>query len=141
MDLVSKDKEKGADNMSYIDWEYYSSLFAEVPEDEFEKLNKRAEMQIDVCTHNRVHDFMEGYNADAATSFQKTVYSAIQITVCELINKMQVQDSSGQGNGLAAVSNDGYSESYKITTESEKKAEIHAVIRMGLSGTGMVGAL
>ena len=54
---------------------------------------------------------------------------------------LYVQETSGMGTGIASVSNDGYSESYKITTAAEKEAQIIALIREGLSGTGLAGAL
>ena len=45
------------------------------------------------------------------------------------------------GTGITSVSNDGYSESYKVTTAQEKEAQLTSVIRSGLSGTGLAGAL
>ena len=45
------------------------------------------------------------------------------------------------GTGIASVSNDGYSESYKVTTAQEKETQLTSVIRSGLSGTGLAGAL
>ena len=54
---------------------------------------------------------------------------------------MNVQEASGMGTGIASVSNDGYSESYKVTTAQEKEAQLTSVIRSGLSGTGLAGAL
>ena len=61
--------------------------------------------------------------------------------VCELINALYVQETSGMGTGIASVSNDGYSESYKITTAAEKEAQLRSIARQGLSGTGSAGAL
>ena len=65
----------------------------------------------------------------------------IQDTFCQLLSAMAVQETSGMGTGIASVSNDGYSESYKITTATEKEAQLTSVIRSGLSGTGLAGAL
>ena len=127
--------------MSYIEWEYYSSLYSEVDESEFDKLRARAELRIDLYTHNRAKAFMAKYIEENATDFEKTVAQAIKITTCELINKISMQDSRGMGAGITSVSNDGYSESYKVTTESEKRAELDSVIKLGLMGTGLVGAL
>lgn len=54
---------------------------------------------------------------------------------------MAVQDASGMGTGITSVSNDGYSESYKVTTVQEKETQLTSVIRSGLSGTGLAGVL
>ena len=73
--------------------------------------------------------------------FETQVHIQIQNTTCELINLMSVQDTAGVGTGISSVSNDGYSESYKVTTQAEKEVELVSLIRQGLSGTGLAGAL
>lgn len=127
--------------MTYITWEYYSSLYENVTEEEFNILSVRAEKKINLYTHMRVTLFIDSYDEETATGFEKMVLDAIQITTCELINKISMQEASGAHDGLTSVSNDGYSESYKITTQAEKEAEIRAVVMAGLSGTGLVSAL
>lgn len=127
--------------MLYITWEYYSSLYDTVPETDFDRLNTKACAKLDVYTHMRARNFMAGYDADAASPFQEQVHTQIQNIVCEIINLVSVQDAAGMGSGIASVSNDGYSETYKITTQAEKDAEVIALIRQGLSGTGLAGAL
>lgn len=127
--------------MTYITWEYYSSLYENVTEEEFNILSVRAEKKINLYTHMRVTLFIDSYDEETATVFEKMVFDAIQITTCELINKMSMQEASGARDGLTSVSNDGYSESYKITTQAEKEAELRAVVMAGLSGTGLVSAL
>lgn len=127
--------------MLYITWEYYSSLYDTVSEEEFDRLNTKACAKLDVYTHMRARNFMAAYNADAVSLFQEQVHTQIQNTVCELINLISVQDAAGMGAGIASVSNDGYSESYKVTTQAEKDAEVIALIQQGLSGTGLAGAL
>ena len=127
--------------MPYVTWEYYSSLYSEVPEAEFEKLAAKASAKLDVYTHMRARNFELAFDADTATDWQKQVHTQIQNTVCDLMNVLYAQESSGMGTGIASVSNDGYSESYKITTAAEKEAQLISVIRSGLSGTGLAGAL
>lgn len=127
--------------MLYIDWEYYSSLYDTVSKDEFDKINARACAKLDVYTHMRAADFESNYDPDTATPFQNQVHTQIQNTVCDLINLANAQDMAGAGNGLASVSNDGYSESYKVTTQAEKEVELVSLIRQGLSGTGLACAL
>lgn len=127
--------------MLYITWEYYSSLYNTVTEEDFDRLNTKACAKLDVYTHMRARNFMAAYNADAVSPFQEQVHTQIQNTVCELISLISVQDAAGMGTGIASVSNDGYSESYKVTTQAEKDAEVIALIQQGLSGTGLAGAL
>lgn len=127
--------------MTYINWEYYSSLYSEVPKDDFIRICTQASAKIDVYTHMRVKSFEAAFNPEEATDFQKQVHTQIQNTVCEMMNAMYVQETSGMGTGISSVSNDGYSESYKITTAAEKEAQLLAIIRGGLSGTGLVSAL
>ena len=127
--------------MSYITWEYYSSLSDTVSQEEFKKIAKRAEIFIDMFTHNRVKHFMEKCGEDEATDFEKMVVNAIQLTLCDLIDKMYVLEKAHAATGLAGVSNAGYSESYQKMTESDKKAELQSVVRNGLVGTGLAGAL
>ena len=125
----------------YLTWEQYSSLFSDVDEMSFPKLEARAALKIDIYTHMRAEAFNTTYDETTAASFGKTTYRALQMTACELVNLMQRQDSSAVGTGLASVSNDGYSESYKVTTQAEKEKEILSCIRNGLAGTGLAGAL
>ncbi len=127
--------------MSYVTWEYYSSLFDKVSKNEFDKLAAQAEKRIDYLTHGRAGQFMSSYSANHATDFQKHVYESVMFTTCELINKLYLQQSSSVGSGLSSVSNDGYSESYTVTTESERQTELDTVVRQGLSGTGLAGVL
>ena len=127
--------------MLYIDWEYYNSLYDTVSEEDFDKLNAKACARLDVYTHMRARNFMAAYVHGTATPFQEQTYTQIRNTVCELINIVSVQDATGMGSGIASVSNDGYSETYKVTTQAEKDAEVIALIQQGLSGTGLAGAL
>lgn len=127
--------------MTYVNREYYGSLYGEVMEDDFNRQLARAEIKIDAVTHGRAAVFMEEYNQDTATAYQKRVYRQVQGTVCDLIHSLLIQESTGMGDGITSVSNDGYSESYKITTAAEKEAQLLCIIKEGLSGTGLAGAL
>lgn len=127
--------------MSYVSWEYYSSLFSKVTEEEFEQLAGRAERQLNIHTFYRVKKFASEFAEETATEFEKNTMESIKMTMCELINKICTQETSPAGNGITSVSNDGRSESYKVLSESDRKAEITSVIRNGLSGTGLAGAL
>lgn len=128
--------------MSYITWEQYGSLYNGISDEtEFNRLSKLAEIKLNAITHMRAKQFEDAYSEDTATDFHKQVHKQIQDTFCQLINTMSVQEASGMGTGIVSVSNDGYSESYKVTTAQEKEEQLTSVIRSGLSGTGLVGAL
>ena len=128
--------------MSYITWEQYGSLYNNITDEKkFNRLSKLAEIKLNTITHMRAKRFEEAYDEDTATDFQQQVQMQIQDTFCQLLNAMTVQEASGMGTGIASVSNDGYSESYKITTSTEKEEQLTSVIRSGLSGTGLAGAL
>lgn len=128
--------------MSYITWEQYGSLYNNITDEKkFNRLSKLAEIKLNTITHMRAKRFEEAYDEDTATDFQQQVHMQIQDTFCQLLNAMTVQEASGMGTGIASVSNDGYSESYKIPTTPEKEEQLTSVIRSGLSGTGLAGAL
>ncbi len=127
--------------MSYITWEEYSSICTEVPKEAFTRFCRKAEISLDEVTHMRAGRFLSEYDEEQATDFQKQVYGQIKMTMCDLIDAIYTRDTSGMGTGIASVSNDGYSETYHIKTESEMKAQMTAIIRNGLSGTGLAGAL
>lgn len=128
--------------MSYITWEQYCSLYSSITDEkEFNRLSKLAEIKLNAITHMRAKQFEDAYSEDMATDFQKQVHMQIQDTFCQLLATMSVQEASGMGNGITSVSNDGYSESYKVTTAQEKEVQLTSVIRSGLSGTGLAGAL
>ena len=128
--------------MNFITWEYYSSLYSEIPDEEtFNKLMRRAKTKMDAITHMRVSRFVGSHRKTTATDFQKQVYAQIQDTACELANLLYAQDLSGMGTGISSVSNDGYSESYTVTTAAQKNEQQREIVLNGLRGTGLAGVL
>jgi len=128
--------------MSYVDWDYYSTFYTEIADEEtFDRLCAKAEGKLDAFTHMRAMRFMRDYRKTYATDFQKQVCTQVKNTVCELLNTIYMHETSGMGTGITSVSNDGYSESYKITTEAEKEAQLYSIVRTGLAGTGLAGVL
>lgn len=59
--------------------------------------------------------------------------------ICRVID-YQKQIGSKIGKGVTSASNDGYSESYALSKQSDAAAELAANIRTWLSGTGLVRA-
>ena len=114
-----------------VDWGYYNSLYANVSESEFDKLEPRAESE--VC-------FVIGPIRWANITENTFGYQQLKDCICKVINKLVENDKSGAGKGISSASNDGYSESYVIQTESQMRNELQSCIRAWLSGTGLVGA-
>lgn len=137
-----KESRKEGDCMNDVTWEEYSSLYSTIPDETlFNKYTKRALVRMNAVTHVRVSEFLKKYKKTTATNFQKQVYAQIQDTICELANIIYLQEASGIGTGVTSVSNDGYSESYAVTTTAEKEVQQTEIIRRGLRGTGLVSVL
>lgn len=117
--------------MSHVTWEYYSSLFSQVNESEFERAEALAEKE--VCA-------VIGPLRWANITEETFGYQQLQDCICKVINKMATDAKSGKGKGVSSVSNDGYSENYVIETEEQLRNELRSSIRAWLSGTGLVGA-
>lgn len=114
-----------------VTWEYYSSLFDKISQENFEKAELRAEKE--VCT-------VIGPIRWAEITEETFGYGQLKDCICNTMNKMVENESSGVGKGMSSASNDGYSESYVVQTESQARAELQGSIRAWLSGTGLVGA-
>jgi hypothetical protein len=114
-----------------VNWEYYSSLFGKVSKNDFDRVEKQAEKA--VC---RVIGPIRWANITEETYG----YEHLKDCICNTMNKLMEQEVSGIGKGISSASNDGYSESYVIQTESQAREELNSSIRAWLSGTGLVGA-
>lgn len=114
-----------------VTWEYYDSLFDEVSKDDFDRVEKKAEKA--VCA-------VIGPIRWAEITEETFGYTQLKDCICNTMNKLVEQEISGTGKGISSASNDGYSESYVVQTESQARAELQSSIRAWLSGTGLVGA-
>lgn len=114
-----------------VNWEYYSSLYSKVPEEEFEKAEAFAEKE--VCA-------VIGPIRWANITEKTFGYTQLQDCVCKVMDKMADDKKSGKGKGVSSASNDGYSESYVVQTEEQLRSELQSSIRAWLSGTGLAGA-
>ena len=114
-----------------VTWEYYDSLFSKVTQIDFDRVEKQAEKA--VCA-------VIGPIRWANITEETYGYEHLKDCICNTMNKLVDQEASGTGKGIASASNDGYSESYVIQTESQARAELNNSIRAWLSGTGLVGA-
>lgn len=114
-----------------VTWEYYSSLFEQVLEKDFRRVEYQAEKA--VCA-------IIGPIRWAVITEETYGYEQLKDCICNTMNKLVKQETSGTGKGISSASNDGYSESYVVQTESQARAELNNSIRAWLAGTGLVGA-
>ena len=114
-----------------VTWEYYDSLFDKISKDDFDRVENQAEKA--VCA-------VIGPIRWAEITEETYGYEQLKYCICNTMNKLVEQETSGAGKGLSSASNDGYSESYVVQTESQARAELNNSIRARLSGTGLVGA-
>lgn len=114
-----------------VSWEYYSSLYDNVKEEDFPKAELKAEQvvrsEIGFCRWSQINEDTFGY-------------VALQDCICNTINEMAENEKSGIGRGISSVSNDGYSESFAISDPDVLKTQLSKKIRTWLSGTGLIGA-
>lgn len=114
-----------------IDWEYYSSLYNKVSEENFEVAVTKAEKEvrnvIGLIKWNYINEDTFGYEV-------------LKDCIANVIEIMATNDEAGYGKGVTSVSNDGYSESYAVSSKEEVHEQLQSSIRTMLSGTGLVGA-
>lgn len=112
--------------MAIIDWEYYNSHFPRVvPQGEFPAVETQAEAEFDRIVPQYLQD---------------TLTDAIkQNCIFAVCNKLYQSASGSAGQGVTSVSNNGYSESYAITTQEQAEAELREIIYSKI-GTRLAGA-
>lgn len=115
----------------FVDWEYYSSLYSKVKQDDFDRAEALAEKEVRAVI---------GPIRWAVITEDTFGFTQLQDCICNVIDKMAADTKSGKGKGVSSVSNDGYSESYVVQTEEQLRNELQSSIRAWLSGTGLVGA-
>ena len=114
-----------------VSWEYYSSLYSVVTEDQFETAEALAEKEV-IKVVGLIHW--------SELNLEDEIYGdQLMDCICKVIN-YQAEAPKAQGRGVASVSNDGYSESYVLQTQSQADEELGKNIRAWLSGTGLVRA-
>ena len=117
-----------------VSWEYYSSLYSVVTEDQFETAEALAEKEV-IKVVGLIH-----WSELNLQHLEDEIYGdQLMDCICKVIN-YQAEAPKAQGRGVASVSNDGYSESYVLQTQSQADEELGKNIRAWLSGTGLVRA-
>lgn len=117
-----------------VSWEYYSSLYSVVTEDQFETAEALAEKEV-IRIVGLIH-----WGELNLTHLDEEIYGdQLKDCICKVIDFM-AEAPKAQGKGIASVSNDGYSESYVLQKQSDALEELGKNIRSWLSGTGIVRA-
>lgn len=115
----------------FVNWEYYSSLFDRVKENDFDRAERLAENEVSIVVgiihYSHIDEDDPGFEQ-------------LQLCICKTMDKMAEQAESAAGKGIGSISNDGYSESYVVQTQEQATAELRKCIRQWLSGTGIVRA-
>ena len=115
-----------------VSWEYYNSLHSvATTQATFTKYEKLAEKAVSLVIGK-----IRWEQIDSNTFG----YDVLKDCICNVIDKMIEDEASGRGEGLTAVSNDGYSESYAVQTNADLLNDMSSSIKAWLSGTGLVGA-
>lgn len=117
--------------MAIVSWSDYNSLYSKVDQTEFSRYEALAEKEV-----KRVVGAIRWESIDENIFG----YDVLKDCICNVIDKIAEDEKSGRGRGITSVSNDGYSETYALTSESDLRGEMRSAIRIWLSGTGLVGA-
>lgn len=115
--------------MAILTWEQYSSLHNIITENEFAAAEAKAEASV-----RSVVGAVRWANITEDTPF----YDVLQECIANVIDYQATTKRIGQG--ITSVSNDGYTESYAVTSASAAANELRSNIITWLSGTGFIGA-
>ena len=118
--------------MAIVNWEYYSSLYSKVSEENFSAAELLAEKEvrnvIGVIRWSTITEDTFGYDV-------------LQDCICKVINQLADNEVVAGRIGIKSVSNDGYTENYSGSTTAEgMNRNMKSLIRQMLSGTGLIGA-
>ena len=111
-----------------VSWEYYSSLYSVVTEDQFETAEALAEKEV-----IKVVGFIHWSELNLQHLEDEIYGDQLMDCICKVIN-YRAEAPKAQGRGVASVSNDGYSESYVLQTQSQADEELGKNIRAGCPG-------
>lgn len=118
--------------MAIVNWEYYSSLFNKISENDFE----RAELLAEKAVREVI-----GVVRWSTITVDTFGYDVLQDCICKVMDAMKDNEKLAAHMGVTSVSNDGYSESYgSEVTSNSLNDSLKTSIKSWLSGTGLVGA-
>lgn len=118
--------------MAIVNWEHYSSLYSKISEDNFDKAEALAEIEVRAVI---------GAIRWANITEDTFGYDVLQDCICKVMDAMKDNEKLSKHMGVTSVSNDGYSESYgSEVTSNSLNDSLKTSIKSWLSGTGLVGA-
>lgn len=118
--------------MAIVNWEYYSSLYSKVSEDDFSTA--------EILAENEVRDVIGTIRWETINE-ETFGYNVLKDCICRVINQMADNKVVAGRIGISSVSNDGYTENYSgSTTTIGMNRDLKNSIRQMLSGTGLIGA-
>ena len=112
----------------YADYEFYTDVYLgdAIEEEDFAKLELRAEEKLDMMTFHRIKNMDESLmTEDLAIAIKKSVCA-----MAEAVQGMKGEPSQiGSSAGISAENIDGYSVSYSSTSASQKLTDYSDVLK------------
>ena len=118
--------------MSYVNYEFYTSHFSKLSQEEFDKRIDEAESFVDLRGRKKVIDELKANEQAEIADVRIIPY---KMGVCRIAEALEEFD--GEYETVNSVSNGGYSESYLVQSKDEK---LNAVAKSSFSGAGIWGA-
>lgn len=117
----------------YADYDFYHNTYhgIEVSEDNFTRLEARAEEELDAMTSYRIPGMDEKFMTERMAL-------GIRKAVCAMVEVIASGEAVGAGIGISSESNDGYSVSYSQNVQKEISNRLSSAARKYLADTGLL---
>lgn len=123
----------------YADYDFYVDVFhgAEIDEDEFTRLEARAEEYVDLITFHRIRNLDEKYmDEELALNIRKAVCASAEAA------KQISANASGAPAGVSSENTDGYVISYTTRTQTQVQddfdSSINGIVKKYLGYSGLL---
>lgn len=128
----------------YADYQYYKDVYLgeAISEEEFPRLEKKAERYLDALCFHRIHEVEEKHMTEQLADL-------IRVTVCEMAEAYKSMSPEYNSmlaaavSGISSENNDGYAVSYgggkdAVTVDNEQKRVMKNVALMYLGDSGLM---
>jgi hypothetical protein len=117
----------------YADYDFYKNVYhgTGIPEDDFIRLEARAEDELDAMTFHRIP------NIDSKFMTNELAMN-IRKAVCALAEVQSTGETAGAGIGISSESNDGYSISYSQNVQQEISKRMSNAAGKYLADSGLL---
>ena len=125
--------------MSFVDKDYYKNIYlgADVPTEEFDKLEKRAEVVINTLTGWKIEKSTNGL-----TDFDEFIQTQIKNATCAeieyLLNNGIETLTTGEGANAQEVTIGGFHYGSKTANETKAQNTTTSLVLMYLDATGLL---